>query len=87
MPCRCAGRSPAGIGLKRMRCLEKVCAWWPHTDKRQVRDMLLRQIAFFNTVVAVVADKEMDDATFGGIMFLAGKPGGLIFLPPAISSL
>jgi len=49
--------------------------------------MLLRQIAFFNTVVAVVADKEMDDATFGGIMFLAGKPGGLIFLPPAISSL
>lgn len=53
------------------------------TDKESLKQSLLAQIKVFTLCVGVVADKDMDDATFGAVMTVAGEGHGLIFLPPA----
>lgn len=53
------------------------------TDKESLKQSLLAQIRVFTLCVGVVADKDMDDATFGAVMTVAGEGHGLIFLPPA----
>lgn len=53
------------------------------TDKESLKQSLLAQIKVFTLCVGVVADKDMDDATFGAVMTVAGEGRGLIFLPPA----
>lgn len=53
------------------------------TDKESLKQSLLAQIKVFTLCVGVVADKDMDDATFGAVMAVAGEGHGLIFLPPA----
>lgn len=53
------------------------------TEFERVKETLLAQIQIFTAVVAVTADKDMDDETFGSLLQLAGKAHGLLFLPPA----
>lgn len=53
------------------------------TDKESLKQSLLAQIKVFTLCVGVVADKDMDDTTFGAVMTVAGEGHGLIFLPPA----
>lgn len=53
------------------------------TGKESLKQSLLAQIKVFTLCVGVVADKDMDDATFGAVMTVAGEGHGLIFLPPA----
>lgn len=53
------------------------------TDKESLKQSLLAQIKVFTLCVGVVADKDMDDATFGAVMTVAGEGHGLIFLSPA----
>ena len=65
-----------------MRGMHDVYAAIP-TDKESLKQSLLAQIKVFTLCVGVVADKDMDDATFGAVMTVAGEGHGLIFLPPA----
>jgi hypothetical protein len=53
------------------------------TDREEVRDSLLAQLQVVTVTAGVVADKDMDDATFGGILRIAAEGHGLILLPPA----
>ena len=53
------------------------------TDKESLKQSLLAHIKVFTLCVGVVADKDMDDTTFGAVMTVAGEGHGLIFLPPA----
>ena len=51
------------------------------TDKESLKQSLLAQIKVFTLCVGVVADKDMDDATFGAVMTVAGEGHRLIFCP------
>ena len=52
------------------------------TEHGRVKDSVLAQIQVFTVVAGVVADKDMDDDTFGRVMLIAGDGNGLVFLPP-----
>lgn len=52
------------------------------TEAKAVQASLLEDIRTFNAALTVVAEEDMDDATFGSLMGLAGELDGLILLPP-----
>ena len=53
------------------------------TEKEAVKSMLLAQLQVFTVTAGVVADKDMDDETFGRVIGIAEAGNGLVLLPPA----